>query len=92
MHGRQTTGLTQWKLEIPEDKQLWLHVEIKLSSISLVSKTNYQILPYLWKAITFQFDTSEFRSKLRQIIKYVQSFTEQLAGLKSHSNIELKTQ
>ena len=39
------------------------------------------ILPYLWQAITSLLDTSEFRSKLRQVVRYVH--TEQLVCLKS---------
>ena len=82
----------KWGLQISHERQVWLHVEIKLSSISSVSHTNYQILPYLRKAITSLYDISEFRSKLRQIVTYVQSFTEQLPGLKSHSYNELKAE
>lgn len=38
-NSRQTNGI-KWDPEIPQDQYSWLHVEIELSSISLVSPTN----------------------------------------------------
>ena len=37
-------------------------------------------------------DYSEFRSKFKCIVAYVQNFTELLPGVKSHSNMELTTE
>lgn len=50
---------------------------------------SYLTLPM--ESCYFLFDFSEFRSKWGQMVAYIQSFTEQLPGLKSHSNAELKT-
>ena len=47
---------------------------------------------YLYKAINLLFDTSQLSSELRQIRNFMESFIEQLQGLKSGSNVKLKTQ
>ena len=57
----------------------------------LAALTNKSYLIYRKLLLPF-FDTSAFRSKLRQVVTYVKSFNEYLASLKSRSNIELKAQ
>ena len=82
----------KWEVEIPQAQQLLLNVEIKLFSILSGAKlTNNSYLIYENLLLPYLIPLN-FVHNYGKLEHYMQTLTQQLQGLKSGSNVELKTQ